>query len=258
MNPRPPLDPRLLEALSAYLDGRLEAAERTALEERLKKEEDLRRHLRELRAVRDSLRSLPVLKSPRLLTLTPAQAGAPSRRPAAFSPRSMAWGSALASLAFVAVLAVDVFSRGFSFMGAATQPPALEMMSSPEAAAADESQPVEGRSVAGAMATPSTAPPGTAVSTPPATKPLAPPQIAPEPTVGATPATEAIEEGCGVHLFGNKAVDQCRETTGVPSEKERPFFTLPDFQTATPYLEVFLGLTAVLLAVLAFVLRRPR
>ncbi len=261
MNPRAPLDPRLLEALSAYLDGRLEGAERMALEERLKRDEDLRRYLRELREVRDSLRSLPVLKSPRPLTLSPAQAGALSRRPAAFSPRSMAWGSALASFAFVVVLTLDVFSRGFFMMGAASQaaPEMTTMLQAPEAALADESQPVEGRSVAGAMATPSTAPGETMDLEPPTVmKAEATPRMVSKPTLGMTPTTAVIEDGCEVHLFANKAVDRCGETTSFTSETEQPAFSLPDFKTAAPYLEVFLGLTAVLLAVLAFILRRPR
>ena len=57
MNPKERLDPQLLETLSVYLDGRLEGAEKAALEARLNKEESLRRELEELRSVRDSLRA---------------------------------------------------------------------------------------------------------------------------------------------------------------------------------------------------------
>ncbi|HEY5118997.1 MAG TPA: hypothetical protein VII90_06035, partial [Anaerolineales bacterium] len=121
MNPPERLDPQLLEMLSAYLDGRLEGAEKAALEARLNKEENLRRHLAELRSVRDSLRTLPLLKPPRSLALTSALAGKTAGKPAVFSPRRMAFGSALASLAFVCVLSLEVLSRG-AFLPAASAP----------------------------------------------------------------------------------------------------------------------------------------
>ncbi len=74
------LPERDLELLSAYIDGELTAAERTALEQRLAHESRLRRELEELQATRDRLREQPWLTPPRSFTLTPEMAGVRQRR----------------------------------------------------------------------------------------------------------------------------------------------------------------------------------
>jgi hypothetical protein len=258
MNPRTPIDPRMQETLSAYLDGHLPDAERSVLEKRLRHEEDLRRQLDELRAVRDSLRSLPVLKTPRPLTLPARPAGVSSRRLGLFSQRPMAWGSALASLAFVVVLAADVFSRGSVFMAADTQPAAPAMLQAPGAGLADESEPSIGDTAgAGGGETPRMAPrAATAAESAPATFAEATPAMPPAPN--AEPVTEQTGEGCVAQLTAEKSAERCAAVEEDAPAAERLSFSLPGFQTAAPFLEVFFGLSAILLAGLAFLRRRPR
>jgi anti-sigma factor RsiW len=242
MNPRAPLDPRLLEALSAYLDGKLEGAERSSLEGRLKRGEALRAQLEELRAVRESLRSLPALKPPRPLTLSPAQAGASARRPGAITSRRMAFASALAALAFVAMTSLDVFSRA-SLVGGAAAPqamPVAESVRSSDGAEAGAEQtlqeplpamnPTHMESATGARAAP------TGISSP----------TAPPPAKGE----------CYANPGDSNAADRCGLTNGPVPSPTPGLAALPDFPTAAPYLEGFLGLSAVLLAVLAFVFRK--
>jgi hypothetical protein len=264
MNPRERLDPQLLEMLSAYLDGRLEGAEKAILEERLFKEESLRRQLAELRSVRDSLRALPLLAPPRSLVLTPALAGRTAAKPSIFSPRRMALGSALASLAFVFVLAVDVLSRGVSLSAA----PAPQALSANEAFTIPE----QSMDKLGGGESATAQPEATAA---PAN--LQAPSAATEnPERGATPP---MIGGCGVCASGTS------EPTVTSSPTHTPMILLPtckcrvtetntanppavapiprsgepqpharlNFQTVAPYLEAFFGIAAVLLAVLAVV-----
>ncbi|MCL4236932.1 MAG: hypothetical protein KJ047_01680 [Anaerolineae bacterium] len=70
-----PLSERDLELLSAYLDGELAAPDQGVLEERLAREGDLRSALDDLRASRQLLCSLPLLKAPRSFALDPAVYG---------------------------------------------------------------------------------------------------------------------------------------------------------------------------------------
>lgn len=58
------------ELLSAYIDGMLDDAARSALETRLEQEPDLRRELAALRQTVALVRDLPVVKAPRDFTLT--------------------------------------------------------------------------------------------------------------------------------------------------------------------------------------------
>jgi hypothetical protein len=235
MNTRAPQDPRLLEALSAYLDGRLAGAEKTALEDRLQKDENLRRELSELRVIRDSLRSLPVLRSPRALALLPAQAGRSLPQPRGFSSRWMAFGSAFAALAFVVVTSVDLFSRGFGMMAAAPQPAALERM---PAEAPDQA--VEKTSRDGAAAQ--------------VTQPLGT-----EPALLFAPTTAQAEDVCGdCAAVDTEAASKLGVTNAFTTEPAAQAFSLPDFRTIAPFLEGFLGLSAGLLAILFILSRRRR
>ncbi|MBM3123399.1 MAG: anti-sigma factor, partial [Chloroflexi bacterium] len=59
------LPPRDLEALSAYADGRLSAAERQALDARLGSDTELRTALDQIRATASLLRALPSVRPPR-------------------------------------------------------------------------------------------------------------------------------------------------------------------------------------------------
>jgi hypothetical protein len=253
MKPRAPLDPRLLEALSAYLDGRLEGTEKAALEERLAREEDLRLHLSELQTVRDSLRTLPSIKPPRALTLTPALAGIPAPRAGWFSRHGMALGSALAALAFVAVTSVDLLSQ-------------VSMASAPRPAAESFSAPIQVQSAENlALGGGGTGAPTLAAR--PTLAPTMPSMEGPREKTGyeedaaateAPPPAEPASDGCGESAGVNKAADRCG-LTDTNYEGTAPYsFSLPDFRTLAPYLEVLLGSTAVILAALAIFFRRRK
>jgi len=252
MNPRAPLDPRLLEELSAYLDGQLEGGEKAVLEERLAQDENLRRHLSELRTVRESLRALPPIKPPRALTLTRAQAGEPLRRFDWFSPRRMALGSALAAMAFIVVMAADLVSRGFT-LGAAS--PRVESFAAPaQLQSADQAATGSGEATAPPVAAQPTG--GLPAST--ATGPIQKLGGGESPAPTGTPASaEPSSIGCGEPSVVNKAAERCG-LTGPLQEPVSKSFSLPDFPTLAPYLEVFLGITAVLLAVFAEFSRRRK
>jgi hypothetical protein len=242
MNPPERLDPRLLEMLSAYLDGLLESAEKAALEERLNKEESLRRQLAELRWVRDSLRTLPLRKPPRSLALNTALAGKTVGKPSIFSPRRMAFGSALASLAFVCVLSVDVVSR-VGFLGAASAPravaPANEAFSAPR-----QSSDTSGAGKSAATAAPASLP---------ATETPSPAELrSPSPGLGG---------GCSDCVPTEEHALNPPQVASLPLVATPQTRALPDFQTVAPYLEVLFALAAVLLAaaaVLAAVFVRRR
>jgi anti-sigma factor RsiW len=261
MNPMDKLDPRLLETLSVYLDGGLEGAEKAALEARLNKEESLRWELAELRSVRDSLRALPLLKPPRSLALTPAMAGKATGKSGVFSPRRMALGSALASLAFVCVLSIDVLSHG-GFLAASTAPqvlPANEAFSAPRQSV-DTSGAGKSAATAGAAGPVTTETPS----------PVATPRIGTG-SDNSVPTETPTEAPSPSHLMGGGCGD-CAPTEEMAAKPTlvvtEPIVTvtqpsaLPDFQTVAPYLEALLGLAAVLLAASAalavIIVRRRR
>jgi hypothetical protein len=249
MNPRAPLSPRLLEELSAYLDGRLEGSAKAALEGRLAGDENLRRHLSELRTVRESLRGLPPIKPPRALTLTRAQAGEPARRFEWFSSGRLALGSALAAMAFVAVFGADLFSRGFA-LGAAA--PRVESFAAPASLqTADQAAPGSGESTARPASLPTGGLPASTAAGP--TLKLGGGEN-PTPT-GAPVPVEPPSDRCGEPPAVNKAAERCGIT--LP-EQPTPTFSLPDFPTLAPYLEVFLGTAAIILAGLAVFSRRRK
>jgi anti-sigma factor RsiW len=75
---------RDVELLSAYLDGALDPSETARLEARIESDPELRAVRDDLRAARNALRSLPVRKSPRRLTLTPQMAGVKPPLPRAY------------------------------------------------------------------------------------------------------------------------------------------------------------------------------
>jgi hypothetical protein len=250
MNPMDKLDPRLLETLSAYLDGRLESAEKAALEARLNKEESLRRELAELRSVRDSLRALPLLKPPRSLALSPAMAGKATGKSGVFSPRRMALGSALASLAFVCVLSIDVLSRG-GFLAASTAPqvfPANESFAVPR-------QSVDSSGAGKSAATAAPASPMATETPSPTARPLMGGGCG-----GCAPTEEESVIPPQVVTVPMATVTQ--QVVTVPIATVTQPSALPDFQTVAPYLEALLVLAAVLLAasaaLAAIIVRRRR
>jgi anti-sigma factor RsiW len=100
------LTPRDLESLSAYADGALSPVERRDLDARLAQDPALRQALAQIRATSSLLRALPQIRPPRSFTLTPEMAGIRSGR-VRFPLLPMA--TALATLAFVVTVGVDMF-----------------------------------------------------------------------------------------------------------------------------------------------------
>lgn len=116
--------PQDFDRLSAYLDDQLAPADKAGLEQRLAREPKLKATLDELRVNVRLLRSLPALKPPRNFTLTRAQA--PARPRFQLFP-ALRFATALASLAFIVVLAADWWT--LNQMGASQAAPTeSEMM----------------------------------------------------------------------------------------------------------------------------------
>ncbi len=127
MKPSTSLPARDLEQLSAHLDGQLNDVEEQALLARLPREPGLQRALAELRQVREALRTLPPVRPPRNFTLTPSMVGLAAPRTS--RGLAFAWGSALASLAFVVLAAVDLAGGGL--VASRQAAPAAELQMAP-------------------------------------------------------------------------------------------------------------------------------
>jgi hypothetical protein len=91
------------ELLSAYLDGALAEAERTALETRLQTDDKLRQELAALQQTVNLVRGLPPLKAPRNFTLTPSMVRLRPARWLIF-PTSTAFSAISAAAATVLIL----------------------------------------------------------------------------------------------------------------------------------------------------------
>ncbi|KAA3644643.1 MAG: hypothetical protein DWQ07_14605 [Chloroflexi bacterium] len=102
------LSKRDLEALSAYLDGQLSSRQRSKLETRLQRDEELRLELANLRRTRAALRDLPQVRAPRQFTLTPEMAGEQIRSASLYPTMRLA--SALATILFVVVTFGDLIT----------------------------------------------------------------------------------------------------------------------------------------------------
>jgi hypothetical protein len=118
------LAPRDLDALSAYADGALSPAEQQAVEGRLEQDPALRQALKEIRTTSALLRALPQVRPPRNFTLTPKTAGVRSgwlRTPL------LQLATAVAMLAFVVTVGVDVFGGSMQSTAFRAAAPAQEM-----------------------------------------------------------------------------------------------------------------------------------
>jgi hypothetical protein len=107
------LSPRDLERLSAYLDGELSRKEADNLDARLRREPDLRQALEELRSTATLLRALPEVPPPRDFALTAEMVGVSQRRPYPV----LRLATALASLAFVALVGLDAITSALPLAG---------------------------------------------------------------------------------------------------------------------------------------------
>lgn len=100
------------EQLSAYIDGQLTPGERRKLEERLSARTDLKLALEEINRTRSMIRTAPRRRAPRNFTLTPAMVGnfQPGRRSIFIFNLfpALSFASALATLALVAALVLDL------------------------------------------------------------------------------------------------------------------------------------------------------
>ncbi len=94
-----------VELLSAYLDGKLRAAEAARLEARLAGDQTLRALMQQLREARSLLRSLPRRKAPRNFTLRANMRNLTAPIPPAFP--ALRFASVLASMMFVLTLAIN-------------------------------------------------------------------------------------------------------------------------------------------------------
>jgi hypothetical protein len=261
MNPRAPLDPSLLEKLSAFLDGKLEGAEKAGLEERLRGDAGLRAQLAELRLVRDSLRALPALKTPRPLTLSRTQAGLPARRPVSFSARGFAWASALIAVAFAVVTSLDIFSR-IKIESSLAAMPASAPMVAQENAAQSATQALDKSAGPGEAQPQATGEPSSTPETPlgfGCGECGSTPTEAPRPVQTATPSLQPPLGGgcpdCELATAEPQRAFEITDNANNPREGNAPALT---FETLAPYLEGFLFLSAVVLAGLAVVFRRRR
>lgn len=115
---------RLMESLSAYLDGALDGAERDALERHLATCETCRAELAELRRVGALLRSLPEPALPRSFTLpvTTTWAGQPAPRRAPAWARAAQWTGGVAAALGVGLLLAGALHAPNEMSGAANAP----------------------------------------------------------------------------------------------------------------------------------------
>ena len=97
------INPKDLEAISAYIDQALDSRAQARLEERLEHEPELRAELNSMRRTRRILRSTPAVRAPRNFTLTPEMVGAVSPAPNRFLSVTR-FTFALASIFFVFTL----------------------------------------------------------------------------------------------------------------------------------------------------------
>jgi hypothetical protein len=141
------LPARDLELLSSYLDDELNARQKGKLLKRLEREPDLRWALDELRRTVSVVRSLPEVRPPRSFVLTPERAGI-RVRPPAYPLLQLA--TALATLAFVAVVGLDALTSQGRIAALAPAPEQAERFAAqqaeePAAAAPSEAVPSLGK-----------------------------------------------------------------------------------------------------------------
>jgi anti-sigma factor RsiW len=110
-----------LEALGAYLDNALPAAERERLEARLARDAGLRAELEQLRLMKRQLRAMPRRRVPRSFTLDPAFYARPKAQPLLQLYPVLRGATALTALLLIFTLALGAFRGQFSAGGGAPE-----------------------------------------------------------------------------------------------------------------------------------------
>jgi hypothetical protein len=257
-----------LDAMSAYLDGRLTKTETAELERQLQANPEWRAAMDELAAIRSLLRSLPVLRAPRNLILAPAAMPHPRRRN--FPSLAYGFGSALAAVAAVLVFALGSISAPM----AASAPAAMAQRAVNSGdlptgtSAADSSGPFGAVPVAATSASSRFAalasPPTTDTETP-ATKALALATAAPNYAGPEASGCGACEPGAStISLTPEPATNEATpsfvsllpmtENQAVEKSGAQPSFELP----ATTIAALLLGIGAIAFAILSLRSRRRR
>jgi anti-sigma factor RsiW len=202
-------NPEDLPVLSAYLDGRLTPAERTALEKRLAAEPVLQAELTSLQETVRLLRALPRLKAPRNFTLDPAVYGRQTPGRVIFFRRVNRWQLAsAASLAASLALVIVGLLVGFGSSGerAASPEQALHVQSPTLAVEESEQAAQQATSLALVVTVAPSLPPLTTTPTPQPTASAIPPenfqpgmaaQGMPTLTAGSGGVGEALPEPSG-------------------------------------------------------------
>lgn len=128
------------EQFSAYLDGQLSPDETQKLEEQLKANPEWRLALDELAATRTVVRRAPRYRAPRNFTLTPEMARQVAHKPVLSSLFSFRFSAALAAMALIAVLVLQVLPGGGPASRLAMAPQAMPTQG-PAASLKAEEQP---------------------------------------------------------------------------------------------------------------------
>lgn len=279
-----------LERLSAYLDGQLPKDEASRLESRLETEEDLRKALDELRQTVRLLHSLPQVKVPHSFALTPRLVPKTAR---SWQYPLLQLGTALATLAFLLVTGVGLLMR-IGMAAAPAMSVAREVGQGMAAAPAEPSMteaPAQAPAAGGTAGAESAAPPvsnfvGGAPSAPEATPfslmgtpapacaecPLAAPTQTPSlpleeravPTELPAPERTACAEcemlgTAGPGFFADQALKANPATESPPVETaagQRAEAPMRPPVSLWTVLQIVLGLSAILLGVLTFRMRR--
>lgn len=255
------------EALSAYLDNALTAAERERLEGQLARDATLRAELERMRVLKLQLRAMPRRRVPRSFALDPALYGRPKAQPMMQLYPVLRGATALTAFLLIFTLALGAF-RNQSFDGAApesvavTESMAIEEAESFDAAAATTGEELRGSATAApqmetAMEAPVEAPaPESAAGItgiPEEGLDIEQGTLAPEPTL-AIAAVEVTAVASAEDQSGAGAVDPAEVTnTGDDQSVQKEEGT---FSTLFGPLQIGLGVTFLILLIFWLIVRR--
>lgn len=220
--PQPPLDPKQLEQLNAYLDYELSEAEREQVRDLLRRSPAAENELATLRATRQVMRELPDAAAPHRFVVRPYMLEQPARRPAfsIFGGRlSPAFGLSLGSIAaaslLVLVLVVQLATSSMTNQTASTA--TLAQATAAAAQPRGANGPTSDSFTAAAAAT-STAPPSVAYSAAPAPTQPSPAAKAAPPTAIADNPTTTLDATAPSPANGNGNAGSSTSGAAVASE----------------------------------------